>query len=82
MEGIELLFISIVLSIPVYGYCIWSLYDPVESFLFFERWRYKETPEVSELQIKLIRIGSVFGMVIVTIYLIVVAVQTFAPSEP
>ncbi len=82
MEGIELLFISIVLSIPVYGYCIWSLYDPEESFLFFERWRYKETPEVSELQIKLIRIGSVFGMVIVTIYLIVVAVQTFAPSEP
>ncbi|MFL1997400.1 MULTISPECIES: hypothetical protein [Lysinibacillus] len=77
-----MLFISIVLSIPVYGYCIWSLYDPVESFLFFERWRYKETPEVSELQIKLIRIGSVFGMVIVTIYLIVVAVQTFAPSEP
>lgn len=82
MEGIELLFISIVLSIPVYGYCIWSLYDPEESFLFFERWLYKETPEVSELQIKLIRIGSVFGMVIVTIYLIVVAVQTFAPSEP
>jgi len=48
----------------------------------FERWRYKETLEISGLQIKLIRIGSVFGMVIVTIYLIVVTVQTFAPSEP
>jgi hypothetical protein len=79
MEGIEMLFICIVLSIPVYGYCIWSLYDPEESFLFFERWRYKETPEVSDLQIKLIRIGSVFAMVIVTIYIIVVAVNTFRP---
>ena len=79
MEGIEMLFICIVLSIPVYGYCIWSLYDPEESSLFFERWRYKETPEVSDLQIKLIRIGSVFAMVIVTIYLIVVAVDTFRP---
>ncbi|WP_342532501.1 hypothetical protein MHB40_13440 [Lysinibacillus sp. FSL K6-0057] len=74
-----MLFICIVLSIPVYGYCIWSLYDPEESFLFFERWRYKETSEVSDLQIKLIRIGSVFAMVIVTIYLIVVAVNTFRP---
>lgn len=79
MKGIEMLFICIVLSIPVYGYCIWSLYDPEESFLFFERWRYKETPEVSDLQIKLIRIGSVFAMVIVTIYLIVVAIDTFRP---
>lgn len=77
-----MLFISIVLSIPVYGYCIWSLYDPEESFLFFERWRYKETPEISDLQIKLIRIGSVFGILIVTIYLIVVTLQTFVPSEP
>ena len=79
MKGIEMLFICIVLSIPVYGYCIWSLYDPEESFLFFERWRYKETPEVSDLQIKLIQIGSVFAMVIVTIYIIVVAVDTFRP---
>ncbi|WP_274381817.1 hypothetical protein [Lysinibacillus cavernae] len=44
-----MLFISIVLSIPVYGYCMWCLYNPEESYLFFERWRYKETPELSDL---------------------------------
>lgn len=43
-----MLFISIVLSIPVYGYYIWCLYDPEESFIF-ERWRYKETPTLSDL---------------------------------
>ncbi|WP_413367986.1 hypothetical protein [Lysinibacillus sp. 3P01SB] len=27
-----MLFIVVVLSIPVYGYCIWSLYEPEEAF--------------------------------------------------
>ncbi len=49
-----MLFIVAVLSIPVYGYCIWSLYEPEESFFFMEKWRYKEVPELSNLQIKLI----------------------------
>ena len=72
-----MLFISIVFSIPIYGFCIWSLYQPEESFFFFDRWRYKEIPELSDIQIKLIRIGSVFAMIMYTIYLIVVAIDTF-----
>lgn len=77
-----MLFICIVLLIPVYGYCIWSLYKPVESFLFLDRWRYKETPELSEIQIKLIRIGSVVAMIIMTISLIALAIVTFTPTPP
>ncbi|MFF2175993.1 hypothetical protein ACFVT8_05945 [Lysinibacillus sp. NPDC058147] len=69
-----MLFLSIVLSIPIYGLCIWSLYQPEESYFFFDRWRYKEIPELSDIQIKLIRIGSVFTMIVFTIYLIVVAI--------
>lgn len=72
-----MLFISIVLSIPIYGFCIWSLYQPEESYFFFDRWRYKEIPELSDIQIKLIRIGSVVVMILFTIYLIVVAIDTF-----
>lgn len=30
-----MLFITAVLSIPVYGYCIWSLYEPEEAFKAF-----------------------------------------------
>ncbi|QPQ30653.1 hypothetical protein [Lysinibacillus sp. JNUCC 51] len=74
-----MLFISIVFSIPIYGFCIWSLYQPEESYFFFDRWRYKEIPELSDIQIKLIRIGSVFAMIMYTIYLIVVAIDTFTP---
>ncbi|MGE7930669.1 hypothetical protein [Lysinibacillus xylanilyticus] len=74
-----MLFISIVFSIPIYGFCIWSLYQPEESYFFFDQWRYKEIPELSDIQIKLIRIGSVFAMIMYTIYLIVVAIDTFTP---
>lgn len=47
-----MLFIVVVLSIPVYGYCIWSLYEPEEAFFFMDKWRYKEVPELSDLQLK------------------------------
>ncbi|WP_042222473.1 hypothetical protein [Oceanobacillus manasiensis] len=77
-----MLFFVIVLSIPVYVLCIWSLYEPEESFLFLDRWRYKETPELSDIQIKLIRIGSVITMVLWTIFLIVTAIETFTPDPP
>ncbi|MFD2630010.1 hypothetical protein [Oceanobacillus kapialis] len=77
-----MLFFVIVLSIPVYGYAIWSLYEPEESFLFLERWRYKEPPEISDTQIKLIRIGSVIIIIIWTIIVIATAIDTFTPDPP
>jgi len=72
----------IVFSIPVYGYGIWSLYEPEESYFFLDRWRYKEVPELSDIQIKLIRIGSVMDMIIWTAIIIVVAIDTFTPDPP
>lgn len=77
-----MLFIFIVFSIPVYGFSIWSLYEPEESFFFLERWRYKEIPELSDIQIKLIRIGSIIIMFIWTVLLISVAIDTFTPDPP
>ncbi|MET1014301.1 MAG: hypothetical protein ABWX61_07310 [Paenisporosarcina sp.] len=47
-----------------------------------ERWRYKEIPELSDIQVKLIRIGSVIAMILLTIYLISVAIETFTPTPP
>jgi hypothetical protein len=75
-----MLFILIVFSIPVYGFGIWSLYEPEESFFFLDRWRYKEIPELSDIQIKLIRIGSVITMILWTILIIVVVIDTFTPE--
>ncbi len=77
-----MLFFLIVLSIPVYAFCIWGLYEPEESFFFLERWRYKEIPELSEIQIKLIRIGSILAMILWTILIIYTAVDTFTPDPP
>lgn len=75
-----MLFIFIVISIPVYGLCIWSLYEPEESYFFLDRWRYKEIPELSDIQIKLIRIGSIITMIVWTIILIAGAIDAFTPS--
>ncbi|SET47306.1 hypothetical protein SAMN05216389_11232 [Oceanobacillus limi] len=77
-----MLFILIVFSIPVYGFCIWSLYEPEESFFLFDRWRFKEIPELSDIQIKLIKIGSVIAMILWTILIIDVAIDTFTPDPP
>lgn len=77
-----MLFISIILSVPIYAFCLWSLDEPEEGYFYLDRWRYKEIPELSEIQIKLIRIGSVLTMIVVTIYLIVLAINTFTPDPP
>lgn len=77
-----MLFILIVISIPVYIFCIWSLYEPKESYFFLDRWRYKEIPELSDIQIKLIRIGSVITMIIWTIILIAGVIDAFTPDPP
>ncbi|MFB9974093.1 hypothetical protein FPQ10_08975 [Allobacillus sp. SKP2-8] len=75
-----MLFIIIVLSIPVYGVGIWSYYEPEESFFFLNRWRYKEVPELSDIQIKLIRIGNIIFLILWTIVIVVVAIDTFTPE--
>lgn len=72
-----MLFIILVLSIPVYGFAIWSLYEPEESYFFLDKWRYKEVPELSDIQIKLIKIGSITFMAIWTLLIIVIAFDTF-----
>ncbi|RPF55271.1 hypothetical protein EDC24_0142 [Aquisalibacillus elongatus] len=77
-----MLFFIIVLSIPVYIFCIWSLYEPEESFFFLSRWRFKEIPELSDIQIKLIKISSVITMILWTIIVIIVAIDAFTPDPP
>lgn len=68
----------IVLSIPVYGICLWSLYEPEKSYFFFDWWRYKELPELSDAQIKSIKVGSISVMILMTLKLISLAIETFA----
>lgn len=77
-----MLFILIVFSIPVYGFAVWSLYEPEESYFFLDKWRYKEIPELSDLQIKWIRISSVIGMILWTLLIIFTAIDTFSPDPP
>lgn len=72
-----MLFIVVVLSIPVYGYCIWSLFETEEAMLFMDRWRYKEEPEFSDLQIKIFKSGNILAIIFMTIYILIVAYDTF-----
>ena len=72
-----MLFITIVISIPVYGFFIWGLYEPEEAMLFMEKWRYKEQPEVSNMQMKLYKLGNICGIILLTLYIMGVGYNTF-----
>lgn len=75
-----MLFITIVLSLPVYGLAIWGLYDPEEAILFLDKWRYKDEPEFSDLQMKLFKLGNIFTIILMSIFIIFIAVDTFTPE--
>ena len=72
-----MLFITIVLSIPAYGFFIWGLYEPEEAILFMEKWRYKEQPEFSNMQMKLYKLGNICGIILLTLYIMGVGYNTF-----
>lgn len=64
------LVLAIFFSLPFYAFLIWSIKEPVEAQLLFDRWRYKEPPSYSEKQITLFKIGNVFGIIALTLFLI------------
>ena len=72
-----MLFFTIVISIPVYGFFIWGLYEPEEAILFMEKWRYKEQPEFSNMQMKLYKLGNICGIILLTLYIMGVGYNTF-----
>ena len=72
-----MLFIAIVLSIPVYVLAIWGLCDPEEAILFLDKWRYKDEPEFSDMQMKLFKYGNIFTIILMSLYIIFTAVDTF-----
>ncbi|MER1956692.1 MAG: hypothetical protein ABS942_04885 [Solibacillus sp.] len=72
-----MLFITIVISIPVYGFFIWGLYEPEEAMLFMEKWRYKEQPEFSNMQMKLYKLGNICGIILLTLYIMGVGYNKF-----
>lgn len=75
-----MLFVLIVLSIPVYLFNIWALYEPEETFLFLRRWQYKDTPQITDFHKKLIRISSAVMMVFWTLLLIQAGIDAFQPD--
>ena len=74
--GLHMLFITIMLSIPVYGFMIWGLYEPEEAMLFMDKWRYEEQPEFSRMQLKLYKLGNICGVILLTLFIMGVAYNT------
>lgn len=75
-----MLFFLLLFSIPIYGFCFWGIKDPEEVYVLFEDWRYRESPKLSDILVTLQRIGYVLFIIVWTIILIVVAMDTFAPD--
>ena len=62
---------SILLFIPLYVIMIWQFFNPKDSILWGRRWMYKEEPDITEKAIKHAKVTSVFGIVFLTIVLII-----------
>ena len=75
-------FFLLIFSIPIYGFCFWGIKDPEEVHFIFEAWSYKEFPKFSDVYILLQRIGYVIAIIVWTIILILVGIDTFTPDPP
>jgi hypothetical protein len=61
-----------IILIPIYALLIWTLIDPRESLLFGKRWMYNEEPELSDDYLRFTKFVTVFIIVILTIFSIIV----------
>ncbi|OEH93810.1 hypothetical protein [Bacillus solimangrovi] len=57
------IFLTIVFIIPLYGVLIWTYFNPEESIMFGNRWKYKEDPELSEEHIRYTKLSTLIVMV-------------------
>ena len=60
---------ALILSIPLYAIFIWTYFNPEDSLLWGERWKYREEPELSDEAIKSMKVRSIVGLVVVTLCL-------------
>ncbi|WP_205439692.1 hypothetical protein [Peribacillus alkalitolerans] len=51
--------ISMIIMIPIYGVLLWTYFYPEESYLFGNRWMYKEEPEISRTAIRYAKFVSI-----------------------
>ncbi|MBB3111914.1 uncharacterized BrkB/YihY/UPF0761 family membrane protein [Paenibacillus phyllosphaerae] len=67
--------VMFIVLLPLYGLLIWSFFNPEGSMSWGKAWMYKERPEPSEAGIIYIRSASVFGLLVLTIWLIIAFVH-------
>lgn len=66
-----------ILSIPIYGYFIWSYFYPEESFMLGKRGMFKEEPEISEGAIRYTKGASLVSLVVITLGFIIAIIVHF-----
>ena len=63
--------ITFILLSPIYLFLILQLKYPEDTTLWGERWMYSEDPEFSEEGIKYIKIRSMIGIAILTLFYLI-----------
>ncbi|WP_409368701.1 hypothetical protein [Lysinibacillus sp. 38-6] len=55
--------VIIIIMIPIYGLIIWSYFNPEESLMLGNKWKYKEEPTFSNELIRYTKFTSLVAMV-------------------
>ncbi|PZD93182.1 hypothetical protein DNH61_24355 [Paenibacillus sambharensis] len=66
---IEIIVITLIGIIPLYAVLIWTYFNPEDSILFGNRWKYKEEPEPSDLAVRYVKGASLFSLIALTVIL-------------
>ncbi|WP_180827386.1 MULTISPECIES: hypothetical protein [Bacillus] len=68
-------YLFIVLMIPVYGFLLWTYFNPEESVLKGQRWMYTEEPEVSRAAIRYTKFMSLFIMIALPVFILLMTLD-------
>ncbi|MDW2878171.1 MULTISPECIES: hypothetical protein [Bacillaceae] len=70
-------YLLIVFMIPVYALLLWTYFNAEESMLWGKRWMYSysEEPEVSEAAIRYTKFASVFMMIALPVFILLMTLD-------
>ncbi|WP_235847545.1 hypothetical protein [Paenibacillus tuaregi] len=72
----DVMFLFIVF-LPVLALLIWTYFNPEQSILWGERWKYAEEPEVSEKAIRFTKLSSLIAIILVILFFLILVLSCF-----
>ena len=61
----------LIICLPLYAVLIWQYVNPKEAMVWGRRWMYQDEPQITESAIRHTKLVSLFGMIFLSIILLI-----------